>query len=115
MQFEQFAALAIFLGLFGGGEFPLREWNARLLRHDFNGFGKADVLHFLHEGENVARLVAAETMVELAHRVDGEGRGFLAVEGTQSDVVLPTGFLQRDVLADDADYVRLLLYELGKV
>jgi hypothetical protein len=45
--------------------------------------------------------------------VHGEGRGFFAVKRTQSGVVLPAGLLQRDVLADDADNVRLLLYELG--
>jgi hypothetical protein len=44
-----------------------------------------------------------------------EGRGFFAVKRTQSGVVLPSGFLQRDVLADDANDIRLLLYELGKV
>jgi hypothetical protein len=47
--------------------------------------------------------------------MDREGRGFLAVERTQSGVVLSSGLLQRDVLADDADNVRMLLYELGKV
>jgi hypothetical protein len=54
-------------------------------------------------------------MVELAHRVHREGRSFFAVERTQSGVVLPSGLLQRDVLADDADDVCLLLYELGEV
>ena len=92
MQLEQFAALAILLGLFRGGKFPLRQRNARLLSHDFNGFGKADVLHLLHEGENVARLVAAEAIVELTHRVHGEGRGFLAVERTQSGEFCPPDF-----------------------
>ncbi len=115
MQFEQFSALAILLGFFRGGEFPFRQRNACLLSHDFHGFGEADILDLLHEGENIAALVAAEAMVELTHRVDREGRGFLPVEGTQAGVVLPSGLLQRDVLADDADNVRLLLYELSEV
>jgi hypothetical protein len=85
------------------------------LSHDFDGFGKAYILDLLHEGEYITALVAAEAMVELAHRVHREGRGFLAVEWAQSGVVLPSGFLQRDVLADDADDVRLLLYELSEV
>ena len=93
----------------------LGQGNAALLGHDFHGFGKADVLDLLHEGENIARLVAAETMVELAHRVHGKGCGLFPVKGTKADVVLASGFFQRDVFADDADDVRLLLYELSKV
>ena len=54
-------------------------------------------------------------MVELAHRMHREGRGLFSMKRTQSGVVLPSGFLQRDVFADDADDVRLLLYELGEV
>ncbi len=86
-----------------------------LLRHDFDRFGKADILDLLHEGENISALVAAEAMVELAHRMHGEGRGLFLVKRAQSGVVLPSGFLQRDVSADDPDDVRLLLYELGEV
>ena len=32
----------------------------------FDGFGKADVLDFLDEGEDISGLVAAEAVVELA-------------------------------------------------
>ena len=61
------------------------------------------------------RLVAAEAMVELAHRMHREGRGLFAMKRTKSGEVLPSGFLQRDVFTDDADDIRLLLYELGEV
>jgi hypothetical protein len=37
------------------------------------------------------------------------------VEGAQAGIILRAGFLQRDVLADDADNIRLLLYALGKI
>ena len=83
--------------------------------HDSDRFREAGVLDFLHEGEDIARLITTETVVELAHRVYGEGRRFLPVKRTKAGVVLGSGFLQRDVFADDANDVSLALNELGKV
>ena len=83
--------------------------------NDFYGFREADILDFLDEGENVARLVAAKAMVELAHRMHRKGRCLFPVKGAKTGVVLGSGFLQRDVSADDLNDVRLLLYELGEV
>jgi hypothetical protein len=54
-------------------------------------------------------------MVELAHRMDGKGRGFFCMKRTKTGVRLRPGFLQRDVFADDPDNVRLLLDELCEV
>ena len=115
MQIEQFAALAALLRLFRRGEFPFGQRDAAFLGDDFNGFRKADILNLLHEGEDIARLVAAEAMVELAHRMHGKRRRFFPVKGAKAGVVLRAGLLQRDVFADDPDDVRLLLYELGEV
>ena len=115
MQLEQFAPLPVLLRLFRGGEFPLGQGDAAFLGHDFYRFRKAGILNLLHKGEDISRLIATETMVELAHRVHGKGRRFLPVKRTKAGIVLRSGFLQRDVFADDPDNVRLLLYELGKV
>ncbi len=52
---------------------------------------------------------ASEAVVELARGVDGERRRLFAVEGAESGVVLRAGLLQLDVVADDANDVRLLL------
>ena len=101
--------------LFRSGKLPFGEGDATLLRDDLNGFGEADILDFLYEGENVARLVATEAMVKLAHRMHRERRCFFPVKGAKTSVVLRSGFLQRDVSADDLNDVRLLLYELGEV
>jgi hypothetical protein len=115
VQFEQLAALAALLRFLRLGKLPFGKSDAALLGDDFNGFGEADIVDLLHEGKNVARLVAAKAMVELAHRMHREGRGLFAVKGAKTGVVLGSGFLQRDVPADDLNDVRLLLYELGEV
>ncbi len=115
MQFEQLAPLPALLRLFRAGKFPLRQCNATLLRDDFYCFDKTHIVELLHEGENITRLVAPEAVVELAHCVHGKGRGLLPVEGTKTGIVLRSGFFQRDVSADDADDISLLLYELGEI
>jgi len=59
--------------------------------------------------------VTAEAMEELAHRVNGKGRGFFYMERTKAGEGLRPGFLQHDVGADNPDNVCLLLNELGEV
>ena len=85
------------------------------MSYDFDRFGKTGILDLLHKGEDVARLAAAETMVELARRVHREGRRFFPVKGAKAGVILGSRFLQRNVFADNPDDVRLLLYELSEV
>ena len=65
--------------------------------------------YFLDEAEDVAGDAASEAVVELARGVDRERRRFFAVEGTEAGVVLRSGFLELDVVADDADDIGLLL------
>ena len=115
MQFEQFAALAVLLRLFRGGKFPLGQGMPHFWATILTASVKPTFSIFCTKEKTSPALVAAEAMVELAHRMHGEGRGLFPVKRTQSGVVLPSGFFQRDVFADDADDVRLLLYELGKV
>ena len=115
MQLKQFSALAIFLRFFGGGEFTLRQRNSGFLRHDLHSFGKADVFNLLNKREDISALIAAEAVVELTHCVNGKGRSLFLMKRAQAGVVLPSGFLQRDVSADDPDDIRLLLYELSEI
>ena len=90
-------------------EAGLRHSDAELLGHRADGFREGDVLDFLDEGEDVAGDAASEAVEELAGGVHRERRGLLAVEGAESGIVLRAGLLQLDVVADDADDVRLLL------
>lgn len=48
-------------------------------------------------------------MKKLACGVDGERWRFFTVEGAESGVILGAGLLELDVIADDADDIRLLL------
>ncbi len=54
VQIQQFASLAMFGGLFRRREFSLGQWDTALLRDRPHRLGKADVLDFLNEGEDVA-------------------------------------------------------------
>src|ERR1019366_2444111 len=73
-------------------------------------FGEGDVLDLLDEAEHVSRDAAAEAVIELARGVHGKRRRLLAMKWTKSRIVLRPLFLQLDVVADDADDVRLLLH-----
>ena len=115
MEFEQLAAKTGAGGFFRGGEFALGEGDAAFAGDDADGFGEADVFNFADEAEDVARDSAAETVVELADGVDGEGGGFFFVEGAEAGVVLRAGFAQADVSLDHLDDVGLLLDGLGEV
>ena len=77
--------------------------------------GKVTFSILRHKAENVARGLAAEAVVELAHRVDGERWRFFLVKGTEPGVVLGAGFAQANVAFDHLDDVGLLLYGLGEV
>jgi len=68
-----------------------------------------NILNALQELEHVAGLAAAETMKELPRGVYGERRRFLAVERTQPGVILRARALEANVLAYDANNIRLLL------
>ncbi len=112
---DELAAEAGFAGFFGGGEFALGEGDAALGGDCADGLGEADVFELLDEGEDVAFFMAAEAVEVAVAGVDGEAAGFFFVEGAEAGVVLGTGFAELDVVADDADDVGLLLYELGEV
>ena len=100
------------LGISGFGraaEFHLGQRDAQLLRHRPNRLGESHVLDLLHEAEHVARTAAAKAVKELPRGMHRKRRRLLVMERTKPGIVLRPGFLQLDVVADDADDVRLLL------
>ena len=72
MQFQEFHPLARFGRLLWGREFPFRQRNSAFLRHNPHRLGKADVLNFADEAEDVARRLAAKAVIELPYRMDGK-------------------------------------------
>ncbi len=115
VELDEFGALAMLGGFFGGVEFALGERDAALFGNGADGLGEADVFYFLDEGEDVAGLAAAEAVEELASGMDGEGGCFFGVEGAEAGEVLCSGFFEAHVFADDFDDIGLLLYVLGEV
>ncbi len=115
VHIEQLAAEAGFLGFAGSGEAGLGERNSQLLRQQPDRFREGDVFDFLDEVEDVAFFVAAEAVVELLGGVHGKRRRFFPVKGTQAGVILSPGFAELDVVADNADDIRLLLYGVREI
>ncbi len=115
VQVEEFSAQTRLGGFLRGGVFLFGQRDAALLRHDPHGFGKADVFDLADEAEDVSGNAAAEAMVELAHRVDGERGRFFLVEGAQAGEVHASAFAQTDVLLDHLDDVGLLLDGLCEI
>ncbi len=65
-----------------------------------DGVDEVEVVHGPHEGDGVARLLAAEAVVEALLGVDAERRRLLGVEGAQP-APAPAHLLERGVLADE--------------
>jgi hypothetical protein len=55
-------------------------------------------------------MFADEEVIELARGMHGKRRGLLAVKRAESGVIGRTSFFQLDVVADDADDIRLLFH-----
>ena len=112
---EQLAAQPRFLGFAGSRIGGLGQRNPQLLRHHPHGLGEGDVFDLLHEAEDVARHAAAKAVIKLARGMHRKRRRLLSVKRTQSGIVLRAGLLQLDVVADDADDVRLLLDRVREI
>ena len=97
MQIQELSALACFGGLFRRGKLSLGQRDPALLRDDPHCFGETDVLDFADKAEHVARHAAAKAVIELADRMDGEGRRLFFMEGAKAGVVLRAGLAQTDV------------------
>ena len=75
----------------------LRDFQPRPLGQRPHGVAVAQPLNFHLEIDDTAALVAAEAVEHALVRRDGEGSGFLSVEGTQAKQV-GAGTLQRHIL-----------------
>ncbi len=93
----------------------LGQSDIQLLRNQPDGLGKSDVLDLLHEGENVSLDAAAEAMKKLPRGMHRERRRLLAMKRTKPGIVLRPRLAQLDVVANNADDVRLLLDDLFEV
>ena len=113
MHFDQCGALLIFFAFFGRVLSGLRDGDAAFFRDDSNRFWKRTLFHFHDEFEDVAADAAAEAVINLFGRVDGERWRFFRVKRAQAGEILAALF-QADVFADDADDVRLLLHAIRK-
>ena len=65
-----------------------------------DGVHEIEVVHGPDEGDGVARLLAAEAVVEALLGVDAEGGRLLGVEGAQP-APAPADLLERGMLADE--------------
>ena len=65
-----------------------------------HGIDEVEVVHGAHEGDGVARLLAAEAVIEALLGVDAEGGGLLGMEGAET-APAPPDLLQQGVLADE--------------
>ena len=109
MNIEQHGAQPGFLGLCRTRERDLGQRNPQLLRHRSHRFGESNVLDFLHKAENIAGNSAAKAVIKLPRGVHRKRWCLLVMKGTEPGVVLRPRLLQLDVVADDANDVRLLL------
>ena len=76
------------------------ERNLRAIREALHGLDEVNALVLPDERENVAAFVAAETVKNLAVRVDVEARGLLLVKRTKGDKIRACPF-QREVRPND--------------
>ena len=113
VHLHQRAALLIFAALLGRPLARFRNRYAAFFRDGSNGFRERGLFQFHYEFENVAARSAAEAVINLFHRMHGEGRRLLLMKGAQAGEILPT-FFQAHVFADHANDVRLLLHPLRK-
>ena len=105
MHVDQLATQTGLRRLLGRTPLALRQRDARFLSDRAHRFRKADVFQLLHKGEDIALLVAAETIEVVVLSIDAERRRLLLVERAQARVVLRTALAQTHVLADHLDDV----------
>ena len=82
-----------------GVEIAFGDGHLRPFREDAHRVHEIDVFDLADEGDDVAGNAAAETVVELPFRIDGEGGRLFVMEGTAPPPV-PALALERDVCGD---------------
>ena len=88
--------------------------DAVLVGEPLDRLGEGEPVDLHQEGDDVAALLAAEAVEELARGLDVEGRGLLVVEGAQALERAAAGLAERDVAGDDVVDACLLAH-LGDV
>ena len=113
MHLDHAGALLLFAALLGRALARLRDGDAAFFGDGAHRFREVGFVHLHHEFENVAAGAAAEAVVDLLDRMDGEGGRFFGMERAEADEILAALF-QAHVFADHADDVRLLLDAIGE-
>ncbi len=113
VHLDQEGPLLILFTLLRRTLFLPRNGDAAFFRYDTNRFGKRTLLHLHHKFENVSAHAASEAVINLLRRMHCERRRLFRMERTQPGKILAALF-QADVLADDPNDVRLLLYPIRK-
>jgi hypothetical protein len=92
------------------GTLPFRHCNSITFRQQLERLRKCEALDLLHEGKNIARRIAAETLVILQRAMHAEGRRLLGMKRAQSHVPRSGALLlQPHVVADYIHNVELIL------
>ena len=115
MDFEQDSAQPGFFCLDRAAVIDFGQRDAQLLGDGPYGLGKRDVFNLLNEAEDITGRSTTEAVIELARGVNRERRSLLVVEGAKAGIILRAGLFQPNVVADDADNVRLLLERVREV
>ena len=115
MEIEQHSAQLGFLSFPGTAVAKLRERDPELLRHGSHSFYECDVFDLLDKRKHISLHATTETIKKLPRGMDGKRGRLLVVKRAKPRIVLRSRLLQLDVVADDADDVRLLLNDFFEV
>src|SRR5712671_5840221 len=115
MHVEQLPAQFSFCCFGWPAELLFGQFNPEFLRDRTHRFGKGDVLDLLHEAEDIARCAAAKTMKKLFGCMNRKRWRLFLMKGAEAAKVLRARLFQRDVIADDADNVSLLLHGICEI
>src|ERR1700686_1571573 len=97
------------------GKADLRHRHAELLSQQPDSLGESNVLHLLNKSKDIPRLSAPKAVIKLPRSMHRKRRRLLRMKRTKPRKVLRPSLLQLDVVADDADDIRLLLKRLFEV
>ena len=115
MNVEQHTAHLSFLRFRRTAVTRLGQRDAKFLRDRPHRLGERNVLDLLHEAENVSRQPASEAVIKLPRGMHGKRWRLLTVKGTKPGIILRPSLLQLDVVAHNADDVRLLLDRVREI
>src|SRR5438552_10154206 len=115
MNVQQHASQLSFLCFRRTAVTRLGQRDAEFLRDRPHRLGESNVLDLLHETEDVSRQPTSEAVIELPRGMHGKRWRLLTVKGTKPGIILRPSLLQLDVVAHNADDVRLLLDRVREI